>query len=135
MPRRLLLILLTLGVLIVLALSWKPEPYLKNLPFLPASFLQWADRQENGNIRTAIPFAVLGLLAGTWLALQRAPWRHWGWILVAGIGLLLLSETGQWFLPHRHADLGDIGWGSLGLLAGMGLPAIVYVVFTKRQRG
>lgn len=116
---------LLLGLLAsVFYFSWLPDPALAHVKWLPAGLTSWADR--HGRLRTAVPFAGLGLLAGLALARQGQPMLVWlrVWLLLAGV--VVAAETGQLLIPRRVFDWRDIGWGMIGSLAGL-FPGILVV--------
>ncbi|GAB3545425.1 VanZ family protein [Spirosoma fluminis] len=71
------------------------------------------------NTRTAVPFALLGILGGIAL-LRKSPEWYW-WLIVWAFSVLiaLVAELGQLILPLRHFDWGDVCWGALGAGSGM----------------
>jgi len=91
--------------------------------FIPSWVSSWADERRNDTLRTAVPFVALGWLAGGWLWGQRRPWRQWLWVWAMLVGLVLVAEAGQVFMPERSFDLADIGWGAAGALLGLGTVA------------
>ena len=104
-----------------------PDPALNDVSWLPRWLAGWADRF--GNLRTAVPFLLLGLLGGYRLRKTQYPPRTWWGVWGALLALVTLVEVGQSFLPLRHCDWRDIAWGSVGAAAGM-LP-----FWLRRQRG
>ena len=97
--------------------SWIPVPALNDVPWLPRWLAGWADRF--GNLRTAVPFFLLGLLAGNRLRQTHRARRTWWGVWGALLALVTLVEVGQYFLPRRHCDWRDIAWGAAGAAAGM----------------
>lgn len=99
--------------------SWLPRPQLGSQVSLPGFFAAWVDAAANENLRTAVPFFLLGLAAGTGLWLRRAGFRLW---LLQGLLMVLIAgaaELGQLFIPARTCDPGDIGWAAAGAAAGL----------------
>ena len=115
---------------LVLYLSWQTQPKMATDWFIPHWIANWADKNSNDTIRTAVPFVALGWLAGGWLTVQRRPWAQWLWAWAALFGLVTLAETGQLFLQNRSFDLGDIGWGAAGALLGLGTVAALRQLYT-----
>lgn len=114
--------LFTIGSLLVFYLSWKTNPNVGELSYVPAWLAHWADEVHNNRMRTAVPFVFLGLLYGIYLVLLKIPnLKSWllGWVLLSGI--VLLAEWGQYFLPSRSPDFKDVLWGIFGAAAGLGL--------------
>jgi VanZ family protein len=103
--------------------------------FIPPSVAQWADKQENDTIRTAVPLVALGLVVGGQLAWQRRPW--WQWLVAWGLLLVLvvLAEAGQHFRAYRSFDLADIAWGAIGAAIGLALVAVLSVGYWLLRRG
>jgi hypothetical protein len=106
-------------VVAVMVLSWLPSPRLAEQIPMPECIGRWVDSQNHENLRTALPFVLLGLVQGLRMlcnASGRKEWvRSWLWlVLVAGI-----AEAGQIPLPHRRCDVMDLLYGAGG--AGMGL--------------
>lgn len=119
-----------IGVGAVFFFSWIPQPRLELTTLLPDWLSRWTDNDANMNLRTAIPFVFLGLVAGSWLANTRQPVSRWVLAWLALVLVVGIAEAGQLFRPLRHFDWGDIGWGSVGaaiglLLAG-GINRLVY---------
>lgn len=117
--------LCVVGILLIFGLSWKPDPNLKGLPFIPSWVYNWTDSYGNSRVRTAVPFFFLALVIGAWFYVKRFSRRYFvgAWVLLTGI--VVLAELGQYFIPLRDVDLKDIFWGSLGSFLGLGL---VYLV-------
>lgn len=111
------------GAGLVLYLSWRTHPRMEDVWFIPDWISAWADERRNDTLRTAVPFVALGWLVGGWLTWQRRPWRQWLWAWAALVGLVIVAEIGQVFMPERSFDLGDIGWGAAGALLGLGTVA------------
>ncbi len=103
-------------------LSWIPDPRMTALAWMPASVGRWADGY--GQLRTAIPFAILGGILGLVLAFRRSPFLSWVVVLIALTGVVALAELGQFFRPNRVADLWDVFWGIAGAAVGLALVAI-----------
>ena len=124
--------LLFLSILLVCFLSWKSNPNLGELSWIPRWLSHWGDLGENSRKRTAIPFFFMGLGVGVVLILTDK--KHiltWlkCWILM--ILLVVQIELGQFLLPTRHPDVKDILWGTLG--SGFGL-ILVYVIGSFSQK-
>lgn len=119
-----LYLLLLLGASVVCFLSWLPSPQLSAYGFFPKEIGHWVDAYENMNLRTAVPFLLMGLLAGVWLVFTGQSWQRWVGLCLGFMGIVFVAEVGQLHLPYRHFDWGDIGWGTTGALAGMALGAV-----------
>lgn len=122
---RLVPFLLLIGTGLIFLLSWLPDPGLGNYKFLPDWLARWTDAQVNDNIRTAVPLLFLGFIVGCWLALKNRPLRWWLGFWLGLAGVVLVAELGQLLLPSRYFDWGDVGWGAVGSLVGMGLAALI----------
>ncbi|GAB3512745.1 hypothetical protein GCM10027341_53860 [Spirosoma knui] len=83
------------------------------------------------NIRTAVPFVLLGILSGIALVRKSPEW-YW-WLIVWGFTVLLAlaAEVGQLILPLRHFDWGDVFWGALGAGGSMVLVWLIKWVIGK----
>lgn len=103
-----------LTLLLVLAIfyfSWVPSPDLRTTGLLPQWLALWTER--NHNLRTAVPFFALGFCAVYW---KKRPSTEI--LLLLCFALVLLAESGQRYLPGRHFDIRDIGWGMVGGVLG-----------------
>ena len=127
-------ILLGIGTAGVFYLSWLPNPHLALVGLFPNWLGDWVDDQQNENMRTAVPLGLLGILAGYWLASSHRGWLNWLITWVALVGVVLLAELGQLRLPDRHFDWGDIGWGAVGALVGLGLIPLAINCYQKVKR-
>jgi len=123
------------GAGLVLYLSWRTHPRMEDVWFIPDWVSAWADERRNDTLRTAVPFVALGWLAGGWLSVQGRPWRQWLWAWAALVGLVIVAEIGQVFMPERSFDLADIGWGAAGALLGLGTVAAIRRLYLALGRG
>lgn len=116
---RLIYLLLSLGVALVLYLSWLPDPHLSLVWFVPGWLARWSDMHEHGDLRTAVPFLFLGLCTGYVVSgHQRLRYRWFmSWLLL--VAIVTLAEIGQLLLPDRNFRWADISWGSAGALIGI----------------
>ncbi|MEY3896865.1 MAG: hypothetical protein RLZZ214_2386 [Verrucomicrobiota bacterium] len=110
---------------LVFYLSWLPQPQLGGQVPMPGLFSAWVDAAANENLRTAVPFLLLGLLAGGGLWLKQDAFRVWvfQWLLMVVIAGV--AEGGQLLIPARTCDLGDIGWAAAGAALGLGIVGAV----------
>jgi len=111
-----------LGIGLVFLLSWIQDPTLGLPSFLPASLRAWTNRQENENIRTAVPFVFLGLVFSLHEFRRAFSFPRYTIALLLLALVVTLAEAGQAFIPHRSPDPGDIAWGIAGSLLGMIIP-------------
>ena len=93
--------------------SWVPLPQMEKTGIFPGWLSDWADAPENQDLRTAVPFLIIGIL----LPMGFRNIRMWLGIVLAVISLVL-AEAGQLFLVKRHFSLPDISYGLAGLLIG-----------------
>ena len=115
----------------VLFFSWTSSPALTNVQWLPRWIATWADKEENMNSRTAIPMFLWGIVAGFTFGRSKSMLFVIIISLIIGISLLLLAEGIQYYLPYRHADWGDVIWGTKGLLGGLIVFALGKWIFKK----
>lgn len=123
-------VLLLVGIGLVFYLSWVPDPHLRKIGFIPNWLSSWTDKRANENLRTGVPFVFLGLMTGLLSKKQLLSLRHWivSWLFL--IGVVILAEAGQLFLPHRYFSWGDIIWGTIGSL--IGLVGASFLVLLRR---
>ncbi|WP_166521574.1 VanZ family protein [Zobellia amurskyensis] len=113
-------ILFIVGVSAILFLSWKTNPNLKELPFIPEWLSDWTDQVRNNRRRTAVPFIGLGLLTGFYLiSIKRTTLSFWIYVWAILFIIVCLAEAGQYFLPSRSLDLKDVIWGVIGSTVGL----------------
>ncbi len=103
-------------IALILYLSWLPKGKLGKETYLPQWILDWSN--TNYNIRTGIPFFVLGYF----IALKSRFWTSFSLCF----GVVLLAEIGQFFLPGRHPDVMDVFYGALGALIGIGISKLIH---------
>lgn len=127
MNRLIYYFLVTIGAGLVLYLSWRSQPVMGYVWFIPKPIAVWADKQENDTIRTAVPLVGLGVLVGMQLAWQRRPMWQWlaAWVLM--LALVILAEAGQYFRAYRSFDVADIVWGGVGAAIGLALISVLQV--------
>lgn len=104
-----------LGVLFYL--SWIPNPEIRNVGWIPGWVSEWADRRVI--MRTGVGMFPLGFLAGVWIGVNRYDVYVFMMTGVALVGVVLLMELGQIFLPQRVFDLRDVFLGGMGGAGGM----------------
>ena len=106
-------------VALVFFFSWLPKPALSEQVPMPVAMASWVDGDANWNLRTAVPFLLLGALAGAGLWGRGArPIKWW----LAWLGMVLVgcvAEWGQLFIAERHCDPGDVAWAATGAAAGL----------------
>lgn len=118
--RPLIIVTLTIiGICIIFYLSWLPNPNLGLLSYFPEWLTKWTDARENANIRTSIPFILLGFTGEVVVVLDKEVNRKRKQIVISLTAVVIIAELGQLFLPLRHFDLSDIGWGIAGALFGL----------------
>ncbi|WP_234734487.1 VanZ family protein [Tellurirhabdus bombi] len=125
---RLLIILLSLlSIFLVFYLSWIPDSRMGHLWFLPKWLANWADAEDNLDLRTGVPFVVLGLLVGLWLEASRVTRYGWGIACISLMGLVILAEVGQLAIAGRNFSWMDVMWGCLGAIVGLTLSLVFKV--------
>jgi glycopeptide antibiotics resistance protein len=91
---------------------------------------KWAD--INFNVRTGVPFVLLGILGGqlnkTAFTLKLV--TSWG---IAFLVIGLAAETGQLLLPSRHFDWADVFWGVAGGFVGLGISLSFTMLWNQRD--
>ena len=109
--------LLGFGILLVFYFSWVPNPDIGLLPIFPAWLGRWIN--VNGNLRTAVPFVVLGG-TGDILFVRHSPrLRKRVLVLLLLLSVVLIAELGQLYLPERTFDWLDVAWAMAGAISGM----------------
>jgi hypothetical protein len=131
---RTLCLLTVVGVFAIFFFSWLPRPDLASYKLLPDWLSSWTDNNNNMNVRTAVPFFLLGLTVGIWLIIAEQTWNVWFLAWLALTGTALIAELGQLFLPKRHFDWGDVIWGGTGAGASLLLVALLNTVVKYTQR-
>lgn len=95
---------------------------------MPSWLAHWADK--HGQLRTGVPFLLLGLMIVG--LLKRELSRAGYWLVWCGlVGVVVLAEVGQLFLPRRHFDGMDIIWGGVGAALGLGVGIAVRRLLSK----
>ncbi|WP_072865831.1 VanZ family protein [Arenibacter palladensis] len=120
------LLLFVLGVFIIFYLSWKSNPNVGELSFVPDWLADWTDKERNSRRRTAVPFIGLGILLGAYLSYKkRISLGSWFFVwIVLGI-IVSVAEMGQYFLPSRSPDMKDVIWGVVGSSVGLGTTFLI----------
>ncbi|CAM3762542.1 VanZ family protein [Flavobacterium chungbukense] len=108
--------------------SWLPSSNLKTETYLPQLIIEWTN--EYLNLRTAVPFLLLGFLCE--MRQQSASYYKERNFLSAGKGTIIISavivclaEAGQFFISDRHPDFMDIFFGIAGGICG-GTAALLF---------
>ncbi|NBA85268.1 hypothetical protein GVN16_05820 [Emticicia sp. CRIBPO] len=129
MLRIFLIFLAFLLVLSVFYFSWIAYPDLREAWFLPGWVMDWANESRNGDLRTAVPFFLLGIVFELLMKKSNNWMRRLGfWFLL--FVLVVVVEVGQLRLPHRHFSYTDIFWGVAGTTAGMLIGGFLNFLFT-----
>lgn len=124
----LLFISILLGTVLVLYLSWLPDPDFKAHWYFPTWLMQWTNK--HGQLRTAVPFLLLGFLIE--LFLNSTTRFHQRVLIWFGLLLIVtLAEVGQLFLPNRHFDCMDIFYGGAGAALGIMVANRIVKLFRK----
>jgi glycopeptide antibiotics resistance protein len=116
-----------MACLMIVYFSWISSPRLGWNAYVPNWIALWADKQDNYNFRTAIPFVFLGFTSGILIVFNKATHNWWlrSW-LVQSL-LVTIVELGQLFRPLRSFDVIDIAWG----MAGSGFSLLLVYGFSK----
>lgn len=125
---RLIVCILLFGILFC---SWTASPALSTLPGVPLGVGMWLDDEANNQIRTAIPFFLLGITLGFALPIN-VGWRRVTYYWIFMILLAAAAELGQLKLPERQPDIMDFVWGGVG--AALGLFPVVAIRMWWQQR-
>lgn len=112
--RYLLWFLIVILCLIIIYLSWISSPRFAWNAYVPDWIAHWADKQENDNFRTAIPFIGLGFVSGFLMILSKVSQGWWFRCWLIHSLLIIIVEMGQLLRPLRSFDVMDIFWGMLG---------------------
>lgn len=111
-------------ILVVGYLSWRPSPMMEEIPWIPSFLGIWAD--EFVRARTAVPFVALGFLNGLTQVVRKAGIVDFARSALAYLGLAVVVELVQVFIPSRHCDVQDMLWAVLGTMLGQA-PGLAYV--------
>lgn len=111
----------------VLFFSWLPQPQLSTQVPMPGEMAHWVDGPSNWNLRTAVPFLLMGFVLGIRFVIERRSTAVWAFAWVATVFLATIAELGQLFIPNRKCDGGDIAWAAAGSAAGLGAVAICFL--------
>lgn len=129
MKNALLITASVFGVFLVFYFSWLPDPDIGYKSYFPAWLGKWTN--ANANLRTAVPFLFLGIIAEIWFNDGQHVLRKRTIIFLAASLVVTAAEVGQLFLPHRTFDLRDIGWGMTGTAVGMFIGATFLFLYQR----
>lgn len=120
--KRLLVAILGFGVILICFLSWKKNPDLTGVDWIPGWISDWGDLSRNSSKRTGIPFLFMGISVGLILRIQqnltmRTMILYWLYLVI----FIIIVEAVQLMIPTRYPDIKDVGWGALGAGVGLGL--------------
>ncbi len=130
---RILYLLLFLGVVFVLYLSWQPNYDFRHLWFMPAWLTRWTDDHANGNLRTAVPFVFMGFTGGILPTSHPRPIYRWFMIWLILVAVVVIAEAGQLLIPTRFFSFEDIGWGAVGAFAGLCTGVLTRLILEKTR--
>lgn len=115
-------------------LSWRADPDLGTLSWMPNWIAEWTDIVENSNKRTAIPMFFLACFSGSLLFNygKTAPVK---WLAVFFLlnGFVVLVELCQELLPKRTPDFLDVVWGAIGSTLGLTFALLLKYRLTKKH--
>lgn len=120
-----LLLLCTAGIFYY---SWLPSSNLNTETYLPQFIIEWTN--EYRNLRTAVPFLLLGYLCELWQRLEKNNkemkcfFVQQQTVLICTV-IVCLAEAGQFFISDRHPDFMDIFFGVAGGICG-GMAALSF---------
>jgi hypothetical protein len=118
------LLVLSWLVICIVYFSLRSSPHLLETGWMPDWLGKWADR--NGELRTVVPYIFASIIWSTIVISNKGDQTNGASLsrLILGcsilFGLLVVTELWQLFLPLRSTSWGDIGWGSVGILLGLG---------------
>jgi len=103
------------AVAAILYFSLRSSPYLGDVTWLPVGLARWADSRQGEDIRTAVPFVLLGVCAGWAGRKWHAKVRFVTFLLMLPLGV----EVAQLMIPSRTGSMKDVVWGWAGGIAGL----------------
>ncbi|WP_149243688.1 VanZ family protein [Dyadobacter sp. 32] len=112
-----LVILLFLVIFSVFYFSWVPDPNIGSMKIFPTRIGHLIN--DYINLRTAIPFILLGAILESGLTTINGVYKKRSLIILSLAVIVTVAEVGQLFLPYRHFDWMDMFWGIAGSVAGM----------------
>lgn len=128
-----LIVGISIVIIMVLLLSWIPNPNVGDILPVPVGIRHWIN--ANGRVRTAVPLAVLGFGVEWVLYLKNKNWRWRGWAWLVLVGIVAVAELGQMLLPSRYPDWWDIFYGAVGAAVGIaGAKAVALILGTDVSR-
>jgi len=99
------------GVIITAYLSFRADPALSTVGWLPQGLAHWADAHPRFD-----NFPAFGLAALLFFAVASRPFQFLA--VLGGFGFLILGlELTQLLIASRHCDPWDMFWGCAGVLA------------------
>ena len=129
-----LLFILTLALIIgIFYFSWLPDSTLTSERYLPIWLLNWSN--EYVNLRTAVPFVVIGVVLEARSGLQK-PVNNNSWIYntLWAATIVISAEVGQYFTDKRHTDVYDILFGIVGTLSGIAFYHVTFQLVKKCKK-
>lgn len=107
--------------------SWLPSSNLKTETYLPQIIIDWTS--EYLNLRTAVPFLVLGYLCEVRQEVRDYKAIKYFFVrpqtIIICTVVVCLAEAGQFFISDRHPDFMDIFFGIAGGTCG-GIAALSF---------
>ncbi|NJB35383.1 VanZ family protein [Croceivirga sp. JEA036] len=113
------LLFLVVSVGFVCFLSWKKDPDLGTLSWMPSFIAEWGDLSENDTLRTGVPFIGMAVVIGIYL-LRYDNFTVFNVVLawLAMVLLIIFVELVQYFIPTRYSDFRDVLWAGAGAAFG-----------------
>lgn len=139
MAKKMVLFLLLFVIGIVFYFSWLTDPSLKTETYLPQWLLNWSNSYYN--LRTAIPFVVVGFLLEAYTQHKISNGKHHNqdsnFMQNIGIATIIvcIAEGGQFLIQKRNPDVMDVFFGILGSFIGaLGYYLVSILINSKRLK-
>ena len=137
MPKKIVLIILFFVIVAVFYFSWLLDPTLETETYIPKWILDWSN--EYYNLRTAVPFVVLGFLLEAYSNRKKSydpnPDKRLSFMKNMGISafIAIIAEGGQFLIKSRSADIMDVYFAIAGsLFGGLGYNLLSVLMNFKR---
>lgn len=112
-------LLIGLIIILVMLLSWMDNPALSEFKYMPYWLGEWCD--QNPRARTGVPFLFLALFFSI-MAPRKIKW------IFSLVLFVVFVEIIQLFIPNRHCDIFDILFGWIGIILGILVSNLYFVV-------
>lgn len=136
--KTILLVLVVACIGVVFYFSWLPSPDFGTETYLPSWLRNWSNYYYN--LRTAVPFVVLGLLLEM-VSRIKDPITHFErnrQLFIQNMSVsavvVCIAEGGQFLIQNRSPDFMDVLFGILGSgIGSLGYHTIKYLTNTKNR--